>query len=196
MIQDGGVRNLWEAAMSAQGERHTVEEILALPDGQRAELIDGVIYDMATPGRTHQRLVHYLDLSIGNFIKAHSGPCEVYPSPFGIFLFNDRYNFVEPDISVICDTSKLDERGCHGAPEWVVEIVAETSRTMDNVVKLQKYRDAGVREYWVIDPLLRTVKVYGFQPLSYGEYAFGQQVPSNTLEGLALDFADFASAAS
>lgn len=71
MIQEGGVRNLWEASMSAQGERHTVEEILALPDGQRAELIDGVIYDMATPGRTHQRLVHYLDLSIGKIGRAH-----------------------------------------------------------------------------------------------------------------------------
>lgn len=192
MMQGNTACDITGETMGARDERHTVEEIYALPDGKRAELIDGVMYDMASPSRMHQELLMYLSNAVYNHIKAHGGLCEVYPAPFAVFLFNDLYNYVEPDISVVYDPSKLDDRGCNGAPDWVAEIVSESSRTMDNLIKLGKYQQAGVREYWIVDPLSRTVRVYGFAPLAYGEYAFGQPVPSGVLEGLTIDFADFA----
>ena len=192
MIRANTAVDFTEEAMGAGTVRHTVDEIYALPEGQRAELIDGVIYDMASPKRIHQELVMYLSVEISLYIRSDKGSCKVYPAPFAVLLFNDRYNYVEPDVSVICDPSKLDDRGCNGAPDWVIEIVSESSRTMDNLIKLEEYRKAGVREYWIVDPSKHTVRVYGFDPLAYGEYAFGQPVPSNTLEGLELDFADFA----
>ena len=88
-------------------EIYTTEDIYALPQGQRAELIDGQIYYMAPPGRTHQGLLHMLDRSIGNFIQEKGGDCEIYPAPFAVFLNKDALNYLEPDLSVICDVSKL-----------------------------------------------------------------------------------------
>ena len=131
-------------------EIYTTEDIYALPDGERAELIDGRIYYMAPPGRTHQRLVHFLDRTIGNYIQGKQGGCEVYPAPFAVFLNDDDINYVEPDISVICDTSRLDEKGCHGAPDWVIEIVSPGSRSMDYFTKLFKYRQASGNTGWWI----------------------------------------------
>ena len=115
---------------------HTVEDIYKLPDGKRAELIDGCIYDMAPPGTTHQRILSYLHASIFNYISSHNGNCEVFPSPFAVFLNKDDFTYVEPDISVVCDKNKLDQKGCHGAPDWVIEIVSPGSRHMDYFTKL------------------------------------------------------------
>ena len=130
----------------AEKYSHTTEEIYALPEGKRAELIDGQIYDMAPPGRIHQELVQQLSRTIGNYIADHKGTCKVYPAPFAVFLNQDDKTYVEPDISVICDNGKLDDRGCNGAPDWVIEIVSQSSQRMDYLTKLFKYRTAGVRE--------------------------------------------------
>ena len=93
-----------------QSETYTVEDIYALPEGQRAELIDGRIYNMAPPVRVHQHLVMNLSAAIHAYIKAKGGDCLVYPAPFAVFLNEDDRNYVEPDISVICDQGKLDEK--------------------------------------------------------------------------------------
>ena len=93
---------------------YTIDYIYSLPDGERAELIDGQIYQIQLPSRTHQRLLSKLIFLISNYIDSHSGSCEVYPAPFAVFLNNDEHTYVEPDISVICDKHKLDEKGCHG----------------------------------------------------------------------------------
>ena len=167
-------------------EAYTVRDIYALPDGKRAELIDGQIYDMAPPSRTHQRLVHFLDSAIGNYIQSKDGDCEVYPAPFAVFLSDDDRNYVEPDISVICDVSKLDEKGCHGAPDWVIEVVSPASKRMDYFRKLFKYNSAGVREYWIVDPLKELVTVYNFEQETMEQYAFGEEVPAGIYEGFAL----------
>ena len=105
-----------------------------------------------------------------------------------MFLNDDDINYVEPDISVICDTSKLDEKGCHGAPDWVIEIVSPSSRSMDYFTKLFKYRTAGVREYWVVDPQRKTVTVYQFEQDQMTEYAFGESVPVGIYEGFEVTF--------
>lgn len=98
---------------------YTTDDIYALPDGERAELIDGQIYMMGTPSRIHQELVGQLSRIIGNYIESNHGSCEIYPAPFAVFIKKDDKNYVEPDISVICDKNKLSDRGCEGAPETV-----------------------------------------------------------------------------
>ena len=133
-------------------ETHTIDDIYALSDGERAELIDGKIYYMAPPNTNHQRLVNYLSTEINIYIRNNKGSCEVFPAPFAVFLNENDSNYVEPDISVICDPSKLDDKGCHGAPDWIIEIVSPNSKQMDYYKKLFKYCTARVREYWVVDP--------------------------------------------
>lgn len=111
-------------------DNYTIEDIYALPDGQRAELIDGKIYYMAPPSLKHQRISGRLYQSIANYIDSKNGKCEVLAAPFAVFLNDDDINYLEPDISVICDIFKLDEKGCHGAPDWVIEIVSPGSKRL------------------------------------------------------------------
>lgn len=171
---------------SPQKRLFTIDDIYALPEGSRAELIDGQIYYMAPPSRTHQRLVHLFDRTIGNYIQTNGGKCEVYPAPFAVYLDQDDLNYLEPDISVICDPSKLDEKGCHGAPDWVIEIVSESSRRMDYAIKLFKYRSAGVQEYWIVDPLKQRSTVYNFQHDTMDEYSFEEEMPVGIYEGFCI----------
>ncbi len=142
---------------------YTVENIYALPDGQRAELIDGQMYMMAPPNTNHQKISWKLHQEIGNYISSKGGNCEVYAAPFAVFLNEDDINYVEPDISVICDINKMNEKGCNGAPDWIIEIVSPSSQQMDYGIKLFKYRTAKVREYWIVNPLKQTVTVYDFE---------------------------------
>ena len=114
-------------------ETYTIDDIYTLPEGERAELIDGKIYYMAPPNTNHQRLVNYLSTEINIYIRNKKGSCEVFPAPFAIFLNENDSNYVEPDISVICDPSKLDDKGCHGAPDWIIEIVSPNSKQMDYI---------------------------------------------------------------
>ncbi len=156
-------------------ELFTTKEIYALPDGERAELIDGQIYNMAPPGRMHQKLSGKLYQTIVNYIDSQKGDCEAYAAPFGVFLYDDDLNYLEPDISVICDPFKLDEKGCHGAPDWIIEIVSPASKRMDYFIKLFQYRTAGVREYWIVDPGRELVTVYQFEAETMEQYSFGEE---------------------
>ena len=142
---------------------YTIDDIYALPDSERAELIDGQIYYMTPPSRRHQSILSFLHLEIGTYIRNNNGSCEVYPAPFAVFLNEDDTNYVEPDISVMCDTSKLNDKGCLGAPDWIIEIVSPSSKYMDYFTKLMKYRNAGVREYWIVDPLKNLIITYNLE---------------------------------
>ncbi len=175
--------------LARQLEYSTIEDIYNLPDGQRAELIDGELYMMATPGRIHQRLVMLLSNSIFNYINSKNGDCEVYPSPFAVFLNADDKLYLEPDISVICDKDKLTEEGCEGAPDWIIEIVSPTSRPMDYNKKLFKYRTAGVREYWIVDPMKRQITGYNFEYDTFEEYSFSDKVKAGIYDDFEIDFA-------
>ncbi len=170
---------------------YTTEDIYALPEGQRAELIDGNIYMMAPPKRIHQRLIHQLEKRIGNYIDDNGGSCEVYPAPFAVFLNADDKNYVEPDISIICDKNKLDDHGCAGAPDWIIEIVSPSTERMDYGIKLFKYRSAGVREYWIVNPTKQTVNVYDFEYNEQtGQYIFTDTVSSCIYKDLSIKIAD------
>lgn len=165
---------------------YTIEDIYALPDGERAELIDGRIYYMAPPSTGHQRLVMDLSYQIKDYIRRSSGECEVFPAPFAVFLSEDDKNYVEPDISVICDKNKITDKGCYGAPDWVIEIVSPDSRQMDYYKKLFQYRTAGIRLYWVVDPERALVTAYNFEKDLMKEYPFGKDAPVEIYDGFSI----------
>lgn len=167
---------------------YTLDDIYALPEGSRAELIDGMIYNMAPPSRNHQKILNYINTEINLYLRKGNGKCEVYPAPFAVFLNHDQVNYVEPDISVICDNSKLNDRGCNGAPDWIIEIVSPGSRRLDYLVKLFKYRTAGVREYWIADLEKNRIMVYYFEGDLIDEYTFKDKVKVNIYEDLYVDF--------
>lgn len=146
-----------------QKQIYTIEDIYALPDGQRAELIDGQMYNMAPPNRLHQELVSQFTKLIGNYIDSHNGRCKIYPAPFAVFLNKNNKNYVEPDISVICDSDKLTDKGCNGAPDLIIEVVSPSSRRMDYIIKSGLYENAGVREYWIVDLQKEATVVYRFE---------------------------------
>ncbi len=173
-----------------QKKVYTTEDIYALPDGQRAELIDGQMYLMAPPKTIHQRLVSKLGQKIANYIDNNGGNCEVFPAPFAVFLYGDDKNYVEPDLSIICDKSKIDDRGCNGAPDWIIEIVSPSNAYMDYNIKLFKYRTAGVREYWIVNPMKRTVMVFDFAyEKNSNQYNFEDDISSCIYGNLTINLA-------
>lgn len=170
-------------------EIYTLEDIFALPEGERAELIKGELYMMAPPSTRHQRLVHSISYEIEHYIRSKHGKCEVFPAPFGVFLKDEKGNdaYVEPDISVVCDPDKLDHKGCHGAPDWVIEIVSPSSKRMDYLRKTNLYLYAGVREYWIVDPIRETVITYRQEDDGVPVvHQFGETIPVEIYEDLEL----------
>ena len=172
-------------------DNYTVDDIYALPEGERAELIDGKIYYMAPPSRTHQKLSWKLHQTIANYIDSKDEKCEVYAAPFVVFLNKDDINYIEPGISVICDLSKLDEKGCHGAPDWIIEIVSPGNKPMDYFTKLFKYRNANVREYWIVDPTKEQIMVYRFEMETMEQYSFAEDVPVGIYDDFSICIQQF-----
>lgn len=170
---------------------YTAEDYWNLPDGQRAELINGQLYAMAPPSRIHQEIVQQLSRVIGNYISDKRGDCKVYPAPFAVNLNSDDSIYVEPDISVICDKNKLTEKGCTGAPDWIIEVVSPSSQRIDYLTKLFKYRTAGVKEYWIVNPMQQTVQVYIFTESEDSiQYSFNDKVKTGIYEDLEICVSD------
>ncbi len=167
--------------------RMTAEEFYSSTGEERCELIDGIIYDMSSPTRSHQAILRDLVGIIDRKIKERGGDCLVYPAPFVIQLSDDTV--LEPDISVICDRSKLTDRGCQGAPDWIIEIASPTSIARDYIEKLKIYTAAGVREYWIVNPSDRSVTVYRLSESHVADsYVFTDVVPVNIYEDFSVDF--------
>lgn len=176
-----------------QEKLYTIDDIYSLTNGERAELIDGQLYYMAPPNTAHQRILSFLHLEIGNHIRAKKGSCEIFPAPFAVFPFADDSKYLEPDISVVCDRHKINDNGCNGAPDWVIEIVSPGSRRMDYYTKLSLYRSAGVREYWIVDPMKQTILVYDMEHDSAPViYSFTDIVKANIYDDLCIDFSEIA----
>ena len=155
-------------------------------------MIDGEMFEMACPTFTHQDMLSWINMKIRTYLTEHKGPCRVLPAPFAVYILNDDRNYVEPDISVICDRNKLDDKGCHGAPDWAVEIVSPSSKHMDYVRKLALYQSAGMREYWIVDPAQQSVTVYDLEhEAGCALYSFKDKVKVGIYEDLFLDFGEF-----
>lgn len=171
---------------------YTIEDIYNLPEGQRAELIDGQIYYQASPSKTHQRISGKLFTKISNYIDLKKGRCEIYPAPFDIFLLNkdDEYECFIPDISVICNPDIIKERGCYGAPDWIIEIISPSTASNDYFTKSIKYQTAGVKEYWIVNPIRETITVYNFNEENFipRNYTFKDKIKVNIYDDFVIDF--------
>lgn len=169
----------------------TESDYYSLPENVRAELIDGqLIYNQAAPARIHQTILSELHLTIGAYLKSKGGSCRVYPAPFAVKLKSGRQTIVEPDISVVCDHSKLTAHGCTGAPDWIIEIVSPSTSSHDYILKLNLYADAGVREYWIVDPRSERILVYFLEQTDFEvkTYTFQDTVKVNIYQDLFIDF--------
>ncbi len=175
-------------------EFYSEEDYYNIPEDTRAEIIDGQIYYQAAPSRVHQKILSELHITIGQYIKSKGGSCQIYPAPFSVKLFEDRPTIVEPDISIICDNSKLTDRGCTGAPDWIIEIISPGTASHDYIHKLNLYADAEVREYWIVDPLEQTVFVYYLEKDKFRAVAhtFHDKIKVNIYNDLYINFPDIA----
>jgi Uma2 family endonuclease len=171
-------------------ERYTSKDYWALPEGCRSELIDGQLYDMAPPSRIHQEIVSGILYLLKKHIESKKGGCKVYPAPFAVNLDADDKNWVEPDISVICDPDKLTDRGCSGAPDFIVEVVSPGSRRMDYAHKVSLYLESGVREYWIVDPDKKRITVYDLEHGDIDEYSFSDTINVGIYPDLCLNEQD------
>lgn len=140
----------------------TIEDYYALPDDKRVELIDGYIYDMASPNRIHQDIVVEIYSQIREFVKRKKRKCKVYISPLDIHLENDTV-VVEPDLFIVCDLSILGNPHVYGAPDFIVEIISQSTKSKDYIIKYNLYKRVGVREYWIIDPYKRILTRHIFE---------------------------------
>ena len=152
-------------ALPAGSFRNTFADCLTWEENDRVEIIDGEVFMMAPPSSVHQEIAAELTRQFGNYLEGKQ--CKVYPAPFGVRLFEqdgetpeDVDTVVEPDLSVVCDRSKIDKHGCKGAPDLIIEILSPSSLRHDRFVKLGLYQRAGVREYWIVDPISQTVQVF------------------------------------
>jgi len=162
-----------------------------LPDDERVELIDGQFYAMSSPTVNHQDWIFELAKAFDQYIEKNGGLCRVYLAPCDVRLDKDDYTMVQPDLMICCRRDQVMFKRIEGAPDFVLEIVSPGSVYLDRHKKLQKYRDAGVREYWIVDPQKETVTVYHFE--KNGEpvyYTFADKVPVGIYGGeCQIDFA-------
>lgn len=174
--------------IGSQGKGFTIADIEALPEEVRAELFDGELIIMESPSVTHQEIVMWLGMEFRLQIRAKGGKCRVLPG-IGVYLMNDDKNYVIPDISIICEREKLDNKGCHGALDLAVEIVSPSNRKHDYVRKLAAYIQAGVREYWIVDPEKKVVIVHELEKSEIpAVYRFTDAVKAGIFEDIVIDF--------
>jgi Uma2 family endonuclease len=151
-------------------EFYTYADVLEWDEDARCEIMDGELYMMSAPTIDHQRILMELAYQIKHFLRGKS--CEVFPAPFSVRLspaedLSDD-TVLEPDIAVVCDPSKLDKRSCNGPPDMVIEILSPSTARYDRLMKFHKYQEAGVREYWMVDPETRTIQVCILEPDAAG----------------------------
>ena len=142
---------------------YTVEDYLALPEEKRVELIDGVIYDMGAPRYVHQLIAGEIHRQIANYILDKDGRCRVYIAPADVQLDKDNRTMVQPDVFILCDPEKSDNLRMYGAPDFALEVISPSTKKKDFAIKTAKYMNAGVREYWILDPYQGVLLTYYFE---------------------------------
>jgi len=169
--------------------RYTYKEYANWDDDKRWELIDGIPYMMSGPNTQHQRILGRLHIEIGTYLKGKK--CEIFPAPFDVRL-NHKSNddtVVQPDLVIVCDPSIIDDKGCKGAPDMVIEILSPSSGKMDKLIKFDKYLQAGVKEYWIVDPLTETIEVFLLKDDEYKRQVYAEDsIPVTVLEECKIEF--------
>lgn len=177
-----------------QDGRYTLDDYYALPDDLRVELIDGKFFVMNSPTFGHQSIGGEIHRQIANFIMDNHGSCRPFIAPVDVQLDCDNKTMVQPDVGIICDSSKIKRFGIYGAPDFLVEVISPSTKKKDYTLKVSKYAEAGVREYWIIDSALQKVLVYFFEgDISPVIYGLGQPIPVGIYNGaLTIDFSNIA----
>lgn len=176
-----------------QEKHYTAEDYFNPPENAHIELINGQFYNMAVPSLLHQAILRELSFAISSYFKKEKGNCQFYPSPFAVQLSKENDTIVEPDISVICEPTKLTKYGCIGAPDWIIEIASPSNPKHDFVTKFALYTEAGVREYWIIDQMHKRINVYNFEESTFiiNVYTFDDTVKVEIYDDFYINFADF-----
>lgn len=178
-------------ALQPQPETITLEQYEALPENKRVEVFDDVVYDMASPSQIHQMLSMELSNILYNYIKSKQGSCQVFNAPFDVKLSDKPLTIVQPDIMIICDKDKLDGKRCNGAPDFIIEIVSPGNPSDDYIRKAYYYKNAGVREYWIVDPRRKTVTINYFDGnIVSVQYPFDSIIKVNIYDDLYINFSD------
>jgi Uma2 family endonuclease len=176
-----------------ENERYTYADYSTWDSSERWELIDGIAYAMApAPGSGHQGISVKLAWQLQSSLNGK--PCRLFTAPFDVRLnaTDEDDTVIQPDLSVICDRSKIDEKGCRGAPDFVIEILSPSSARMDKLLKYNKYQLAGVREYWIVDPETTSVQVAVLENGRYFVTVYGEEdiAPVNVLPGCEVILKD------
>lgn len=141
---------------------YTIEDYRNLPEEQRVELIDGRFYVMEAPTFLHQKITGEIYRQIANFIVDRGGSCQPMISPVDVQLDCDDKTMLQPDVAILCDSDKVRRWGVYGAPDFVLEVISPSSRKKDSIKKVEKYEEAGVKEYWIVDPAQKRLVIYRF----------------------------------
>lgn len=166
-----------------QGE-FVASDLDALPDGKLVELIDGCVCSMAVPSTIHQQIIGEMVYAFKKYIKDNKGLCVVFGSSTGLRFENDDSNYLIPDMTVVCDRKKITAEGIVGSPDFVLEVASPSNYRIDYHKKTQLYMDNGVREYWIIDPMLSRLTVYNFKNLGIPEvHTLDEVVPVSIYDG-------------
>ena len=182
-----------KSALQQHPETITLEQYEALPEEKRVEVFDGIIYDMASPSQIHQAISMQLSTVINNYILLKKGACSIFSAPFDVKLSDSPLIIVQPDIMVICDKDKLDEKRCNGAPDFIIEIVSPGNPADDYIRKLYYYKNYGVREYWIVDPRRKIITVNYFEGnIVSVQYPFDSIIKVNIYDDLLINFSDIA----
>ena len=180
-------------ALQPQIQLITLEQYEALPEDKRVEVFDGIIYDMASPSQEHQTISMELSTILNTYIKGKKGLCRVFHAPFDVKLSDMPLTIVQPDIMVVCDKNKLDKKRCNGAPDFIIEIVSPGNPADDYIRKLYYYKNAGVREYWIVDPRRKTVIINYFEANMLNiQYSFDSIIKVNIYDDLLINFSEIA----
>ena len=172
-----------------QGQ-YTLEDYLSLPNDQRVELIDGAFFVMDSPSMPHQLIAGELHRIISNHIREKGGNCIPFIAPADVQLDCDNRTIVQPDVFIVCDRGKIHRARCFGAPDMIIEVLSPSTKKKDMFIKLNKYQNAGVREYWMIDLKNERIIVYNFdQDDLVSIYGFSDSIPVGIYDGeLQINF--------
>ena len=180
-------------ALQPQPQLITLEQYEALPEDQRVEVFDGIIYDMGSPSQIHQAISMQLSTVINNYILRKKGACSIFNAPFDVKLSDTPLIIVQPDIMIVCDKNKLDDKRCNGAPDFIIEIVSPGNPSDDYIRKLYYYKNYEVREYWIVDPKRKVITVNYFEEdILNIPYAFDSTIKVNIYDDLYINFSEIA----
>ena len=178
-------------ASQLKPELITLTQYEALPEDKRVEVFEGTVYNMAGPSQIHQALSMQLSNIIFNYIKNKKGQCSVFTAPFDVKLSDTPLTIVQPDIMVVCDKNKLDEKRCNGAPDFIIEIASPGNSSDDYIRKLYYYKKYGVREYWIVDSKRKIITVNFFENnIVSVQYPFDSVIKVNIYDDLFIDFSE------